>query len=223
VSDTTEILIVDGSRVDLLSPDLSKVSITTIAYSLSNLCRFTGHTSEFYSVAQHCVVVSRLVPERLALWGLLHDAAEAFVNDLSSPLKRLAHDYQVIEAGLELAVLERFGVQWTPEDAAIVKHEDVRALSMEKRDLMPPDDEYWGELPDPLPYPIHPLPPVEARTVFLARFSEITLGLEPAPAPEAPRRPDPHRFEDTQQTSERLAREEEEIDAVENGDWTVVG
>lgn len=71
-----------GRRIDTLAPDPCEIEIDDIAHSLAQQCRFLGHTDGFYSVAQHSVLVSGFVPDRDALWGLLHDAAEAYVCDL---------------------------------------------------------------------------------------------------------------------------------------------
>lgn len=218
-----------GKVFDLLEPDPEMIDIESIAHSLSQLCRFTGHSSQFYSVAQHCVVVSRLVPAQLALQGLLHDAAEAFIGDVSTPLKQLLPDYKVIEVGIESAVAQRF--RFTPPALAgpitdSVKHADKMALATERRDLgLPGNDEYWTGLPEPAAFAIVPLGPVEARMAFLARFAEIVLrpGQGQAPVREVgpgelvksgeTARLDPNRFETNQDRSERLAREEEEEDS----------
>lgn len=62
-------------------------ALEDIAHSLSMQCRFTGHVSRFYSVAEHCVIGSRLLPDRLAMPFLWHDAEEAYVGDITRPLK----------------------------------------------------------------------------------------------------------------------------------------
>ncbi len=92
-----KILKFSGHDFDLLRPDDTAWSIIDIAHGLSNLCRYAGHTTEFYSVAQHCVVMSRHVPQRLALTALFHDAAEALVGDMPTPLKALLEGYRTIE------------------------------------------------------------------------------------------------------------------------------
>src|SRR5579885_2784587 len=72
-----------------LDPRPEEILIEDIAHALSMLCRFTGHVKRFYSVAQHCVYVSHRCDPKDALWGLLHDAAEAYLNDISRPVKSL--------------------------------------------------------------------------------------------------------------------------------------
>ncbi len=86
-----EITLISKQKVNLahLHLDLSRVEIGTLAHSLSNICRFTGHVRAFYSVAEHSVLVSRIVPPQHALAGLVHDLHEALVTDVASPVKPL--------------------------------------------------------------------------------------------------------------------------------------
>jgi uncharacterized protein len=77
-----------GRRVYPLDPSPEDIDIADIAHALSNVCRFTGHVREFYSVAQHSVIVSECVPAPFALLGLMHDAPEAYIGDISRPLKK---------------------------------------------------------------------------------------------------------------------------------------
>lgn len=159
-----------GRQFDILRPEESEFDIWDIAHALSQICRFTGHTHRFYSVAQHADLVSRIVPAEFALAGLLHDAAEAFIGDVSSPLKHLLPDYKAIEARVDAAIWTRFGLPATlpPE----VKAADLAALATEQRDLM-------GEkhlVCEPLPEKIIPLPAGLAKKRFLARFFELRLG-----------------------------------------------
>ena len=168
-----KILTFSGHDFDLLDPEASVWSIIDIAHGLSNLCRFGGHNSTFYSVAQHSVVMSRHVPERLALAALFHDAAEAFVGDMPSPLKALLEDYRAIEARTQAAILRRLGL---PQDLPPeIKEADRVLLATERRDLLPPGASTWPVLTgvEPLVERIVPLAPPQARAAFLARAVEL--------------------------------------------------
>ena len=115
--------------------------LEAIAIGLSNICRFGGHTSVFYSVAQHSVLVSELLPPSLALQGLMHDAHEAFLGEIPSPLKALLPDYQALEQRIERAVRAWCDLPSTLHPA--VKAADLVALATERRDLMPQDAHDW--------------------------------------------------------------------------------
>jgi hypothetical protein len=78
-----------GRHVHILNPRPADIYIQDIAHALAHTCRFAGHTPAFYAVAQHSVLVSELLTPDLALWGLLHDASEAYLHDLTRPLKRV--------------------------------------------------------------------------------------------------------------------------------------
>lgn len=173
-----DILTVSGRYFDFTKPEECPVTVDEIAHALSHLCRFTGHTRKFYSVAQHSVLVSRIVPQQLALHGLLHDAAEALLGDVSAPLKRLLPDYKALERRVESAVLAQFGL--AADMPAAVKAADLILLATEQRDLMPAHSDRW-EWEDiggikPLPDSIIPWCPELAARRFLERFAEITTG-----------------------------------------------
>jgi 5'-deoxynucleotidase YfbR-like HD superfamily hydrolase len=169
------IMLQSGEYFDLEDPDSSVFDIEDIAHALSNICRYTGHCTDFYSVAQHSVLVSYAVPPEDALAGLLHDAPEAFVGDVSKPLKILLPDYKEVERRVELAVFRRFGLP--DELPATVKHADRVLLRTEQRDLMNADAHTWlftGGV-YPLERRIVPLPPREAKAEFLERYRELTM------------------------------------------------
>ncbi|MEY2689191.1 MAG: hypothetical protein RL375_3389 [Pseudomonadota bacterium] len=163
-----------GRSFSFIEPQSSLVSIREIAHALAHICRFTGHTATHYSVAQHSVLVSYAVPDKWAYEGLMHDAAEAFVGDVSAPLKALLPDYKVVEARVERMLHQRFNYG-RPEAAAEVKLADKILRLTEKRDLMPADGESWSDsdLEQPLPWTIEPLPPFVARALFLRRFEQL--------------------------------------------------
>jgi hypothetical protein len=172
-----------GKRFDLLLPTPDMIDISDIAHALSNICRFNGHCREFYSVAQHSVLVSRLVPSRWALTALMHDATEAYIGDVTRPLKHLLPDYKLIEARIWAAIAAKF--QIAPVLPACVKHFDNVALMTERRDLMalPPGE--WSEgLEDVVPDErvIRPDFPSAACEAFLDRFTALTEDATSEPA-----------------------------------------
>lgn len=154
-----------GTDFDLLRPEKSVFTINDIAHALSNLCRFTGHSSRFFSVAQHSVHVSYMVPRDLALEGLLHDAAEAFVGDCSTPLKSLLPEYRRIERRIDKVIRARFGLPDT--EHPVVKTADERMLVAERHALMG----CRAADPDQLLYP--PMPPEHAKDLFTHRFTVL--------------------------------------------------
>lgn len=126
-----------GVRFELLNPQPEMVRIEDIAHALANQCRFTGHCREFYSVAEHSWHVARESEPEDMLWGLLHDASEAYITDLSRPLKHLTPvgpPYLEIEARIMQAICAHF--ELTPGMPASVKRADNVLLFTEKEQLM---------------------------------------------------------------------------------------
>jgi 5'-deoxynucleotidase YfbR-like HD superfamily hydrolase len=117
-----------------LSPRVEDIWIDDIAHSLANLCRFGGHCRQFYSVAQHSVLVSRLVPLHLAFVGLMHDATEAYVGDMVRPLKYSLPQFLEIEDAIWRLIARRFDLPL--HLPAEVKEADDIALVTERRDLI---------------------------------------------------------------------------------------
>ena len=167
---------VSGGRFYPLDPRPWDVNILDIGHALANVCRFTGHTLDFYSVAQHSVMVSELLPDNLKLWGLLHDASEAYIQDIARPVKkddRFAF-YREVEKRVMDSICLAYGLPC--EEPPEVKDADLRVLAAEARDLMPQREHAeWDWMPDPAGIPkIKPWPPKRAKAYFLDAFFEIT-------------------------------------------------
>ncbi len=161
-----------GVQFWTIDPRAEDVRAEDIAHALSLLCRFGGHCSEFYSVAEHSIRVSHIVPREHALVALLHDAAEAYVIDLPRPIKRSLPGYAEAEERVARAISDYFGidvVHLPPE----VKHADQVMLATEKRDLMPNVPKPWENLPPPLEAPIVPLPWRQAKAAFQLRLEVL--------------------------------------------------
>jgi hypothetical protein len=162
-----------GRRFNPTNPVVDAIVIQDIAHSLSMQCRFTGHVKRFYSIAQHSVLVSYLCDKDDRQWGLLHDADEAFIPDLSSPLKHSGKfdNYREYGKQLQIAICKRFGL---PEkEPASVKLADTLLLATEARDLMSPLHPDWRQPVEPLPLKIDSWGPDEAEDRFIKRFYEL--------------------------------------------------
>lgn len=154
-----------------------------VAHALSNQCRFSGHTCEFYSVAEHSVHVAneiyrRTAEKSLALSGLLHDASEAYLVDIPRPLKRSMAfaAYGSVEAKLMQSVMKAHNLPWPlPE---IVKQVDNEILQLEADDLMHGTSQWnkeWLEVVDPkFDSPIQCWRPFVAKLKFLNAYAELT-------------------------------------------------
>lgn len=156
-----------------LDPRPEDVQITDIAHALSQICRYNGHCLGHYSVAQHSVLVSRIVPRADRLAGLLHDAPEAYLGDVARPLKGLPlyAEYRAAEGLLWRVIAGRFGI--SPELPQSVQHADAVLLATERRDLMVGCEREWRGLPAPLPVLLRPWAAERAKDEFLDRFEEL--------------------------------------------------
>lgn len=180
-----------GKSLDLLDPQPDQICIEDVAHALGRVGRYTGHSHHFYSVAEHSVLCRRHVDisefrrddlegqRRLRRQTLMHDATEAYVNDLASPLKRLCADYQAIEARVWIAIVAHFGLDLVHPFE--VRKIDLRMLATEAPQVLPwPPPRSWD-----LPVWAKPIPnvmiecwsPDTATETFLSEYRALS---EPA-------------------------------------------
>jgi hypothetical protein len=173
-----------GQAFDFTDINPEAISLQDIAHSLSLQCRFNGHVLAMYTVAQHSVLVSRIVPPEAQPWGLLHDAAEAYVCDLPRPVKEFLRkdstaytsSYDVLEGAIAVAIRQKFvSINLDHDIKMAVHHADNVLLATEKRDLMAPCPRDWGPLPEPMKQTIVPWSPDLAREKFLERAEELGI------------------------------------------------
>ncbi len=178
-----------GHPIDPLNPEPKRIYHHDIAHALSNQCRFSGHTRHFYSVAQHSVLVAELVKSwgecpKVQVMALYHDASEAYLQDMPTPIKRQMPTYRDAEAKLQTVIEDTLFPefsgegQWRRHVEAIVKKADLILLATEARDLMGnPQD--WKVLQNvkPLQKEIIAMSPENAKDFFLNKHNNLMLHL----------------------------------------------
>lgn len=169
-----------GLEFDPFSPRPDDVRLGDIAHALSNINRFCGHTTQPYSVAQHSCLVAQLVarsgaPNRAIIYGLLHDAPEAYIGDMAGPLKRDSRlsGYNTMENEIMISILDHFSIDPDDDDIIAVKAADRMALEAERRDLMPACD-WWGSCSVPV-HRIEAMPWFDARAEFIRQARVLGL------------------------------------------------
>lgn len=177
-----------NQQLDFAADEWIVLPIELIARSLANTCRYNGQCSRFYSVAEHSVLISRMVPEELALAALLHDASEVYVGDMPPMLKRhlsrTGIDFKGIERKASEAVARGYGLTMEELESPVIKRFDKRILADETMILMPPHD-YWSHYMreyEPTGVAIACWPPDVANQMFLERFAELTVGGDSLPS-----------------------------------------
>lgn len=163
-----------------LDPNADDLRIEDIAHSLANQCRFAGHCREFYSVAQHSVMVSEWVPRRFAMVALLHDASEAYLTDVPRPIK-LHEDlnaYRAAEERLQALIYEWAGFDHAllADAAPYVEEADRQLLAWEQRDIMPVC-EWWERRELENCRQLVPMTPHLARGAFLQRHRTLARSI----------------------------------------------
>jgi 5'-deoxynucleotidase YfbR-like HD superfamily hydrolase len=159
---------IDGQEIDLENLQKGDIQITDIAKALSKICRFGGRIPEFYSVAQHSVIVASLAykdtgDKSLALCGLLHDAAEAYLGDVITPLKERLPFHKELEARILTHILNKFLPTGLYPD--IIWKYDQQAYDAEVAYFSGKTECIRGQ---------YPHDPTFAKDVFIATYKQLT-------------------------------------------------
>lgn len=163
-----------GKKYPLLNPKPEDICVEDIAHALSNVCRFSGHCREFYSVAQHSVLCSFWIHKSgFEFEALMHDSSEAYLTDISRPLKYSSAmvGYRELEAKTEKVLAEKFGIPYPKSE--LVKKVDDRMLSTENRDLRGSKVQLWGGNVKPFNFIIEAWEPKKAEKAFIERYHQL--------------------------------------------------
>lgn len=165
-----------GRKFWPMDPHADEVFIEDIAHSLSLQCRYAGHCLRFYSVAEHSVLIARHLAARhapeVALWGLLHDASEAYCVDIPRPLKPYLTNYKEIEESNWKAIAARYRL--SSEIPAEVHDADNRIIADELANLVPMA--WHARYANPLGVTLRYWSPEKAEVEFLATFDALMAG-----------------------------------------------
>ena len=178
--------LVDGTKFFVDDPHFD---IGVIAHALANQCRYTGHCSKFYSVAEHSVLVAdimKLMSLGDPFEGLMHDATEAYIADIAAPWKVLLPDYKVLEGRIEGPLRTHFGLPPKLSDGG--KRADWIALAVEALSLIPSGASDWT-MPEGVRadakhvarlLKIHAYAPVGAHALFMERYHQLDAARQSA-------------------------------------------
>ncbi|MDD5359463.1 MAG: hypothetical protein PHI79_05790 [Sulfurovaceae bacterium] len=166
-----------GRKFYMKDIEKNQLHIEDIAIALSRICRFAGHCKRYYSVAEHSILVANLLPPEFALAGLLHDATEAYLGDVTRPLKNQLQQYRDIEDRLHGHIEKSFDVDFSNP---IIKEADDLALFIEASHLYPNEDlKTWGiKIPNDIPEIMFitdfDINPFDAKKMFIKKYLELT-------------------------------------------------
>jgi hypothetical protein len=169
-----------GEVYELWNPSVDVIHLRDIAHALALQCRFNGHCSKFYSVAQHSVLAMHFCSaehdssEEILRAALMHDAHEAYVGDLVRPMKLEDPVYRKLEAVSARAVAKRFSLQ-LPLPSVVVEADNSLLLT-EHEQLMTPAPQQWAVEGEVWNRKIVPQPPDVAESMFL--YHANRLGIE---------------------------------------------
>jgi 5'-deoxynucleotidase YfbR-like HD superfamily hydrolase len=126
-----KVITYSGKLIDIFNITIEDLNIIDISYGLSNIARFSGQV-QFYSVARHSIQVANMLPSHLKLSGLLHDASEAYIGDIISPIKHRMPEYIMVEN----SIMNTINLKWKIEpDNMLVHQADKEVLHQEKSAL----------------------------------------------------------------------------------------
>ena len=172
---------VSGIKFEFTNPKPEQFDIKDIAHALAMNCRYTGHSNVFYSVAEHSWQMARMLsnlPKEVQLGALLHDASEAYITDIASPIKQHLPDYQMMEDNILSALFDKYGLEYPMHPA--IKVADRAMLSIEAHYLLPSQGNDWGmwkEINRPkidVVYRPIGMEPRQAKANFLDKYYELT-------------------------------------------------
>lgn len=179
----TIIITFSGQPVNLAMPSAGTIKIRDLAHHLATINRFAGATALPYSVAQHSVVVAKLIEQLddaplIALQGLLHDAHEAYTNDIPTPTKQALPEgraeLKLVQRSLDIAIHQALGVNLPDEFVAdTIRFADRKAFATEWRDLMP--GKCLAGYPAPANFAVKPIPWHAAEQKFLKEFERLSM------------------------------------------------
>jgi uncharacterized protein len=138
----TTIKTISGKTINFAEPKAGEINIFDIAKGLAYRSRWAGQTKEYYSVAQHSIHVMQLLEEefvrlpQIKLVALLHDASEAYMADIPTPLKNLLPGYKYYENLLQTEIYKAYGLElYAVEYYAIIKRADIKSMELEKEGI----------------------------------------------------------------------------------------
>jgi len=170
-----------GKKFPLFDFDESDIDIVDIAHALSMQCRYNGHVKRFYSVAEHCILLTEYVLDnfpgnyKAALAALLHDAAETYLGDMVGPIKPVFHQFSWFEANLLNCIYHKFIGDFSASIRELIHDLDVRIRMDEKHQLLGALD--WGISVPALGVKIESLDPGEAKRKYIKLFYELQMNL----------------------------------------------
>ncbi len=169
-----------GRAFYIQEPSPDDICLVDIAHALSNLCRYNGHCSQFYSVAEHSVHVAKFIeflkfPTAVIMAALLHDACEAYTGDFPSPIKWVIPELQTMEKKIQKAVHEHFDIRPQAYKDKVIDVVDKRIVQDERHALMTPHTglPWTVDGLEPLGINIHSWTPKIAEDIFLVTFYEL--------------------------------------------------